>query len=148
MDKEHTLYNKDTNEGWAKWAEMVSSAITALDNDIKDIQNELKEAIVHINEELGKDQCDINNIKIALEELKRLSDNIINLRDAIKELKPMIPEVMALKTLSGSLKEERDDIKKIIADVAGLKVKASAWGAVGGILAGIGTILISLLLRK
>ena len=44
--------------------------------------------------------------------------------------------------------ETRDDVKLLIKEVAGLKVKASIWGGLSGLIVTIGAIIISLYSKK
>ena len=46
--------------------------------------------------------------------------------------------------LNESIKEIRCDVKQILQDVAALKIRAGAWGVIGGIISGTALLVISI----
>lgn len=126
-----TLNGGKPDSSFGAWANLLLNHVSALEKDIKDTQNLLRETSSDIYKEIDKNKNDVNVIKIALESINRISDKIEYLKECVSK--------------SEKMNETMGDMRE---DIAGLKVRASLWGGLSGVIGAIGTVLIYLLTLK
>lgn len=146
-------------EGWSQWADLLLNVVTNLDKDIKEIREELNETTKNLYFELHANKNDINNIKISLEELKRIGDKLEMLNALVSDMKPLLSEVAVLKNVSETLKEaikankelntKISDLDKQIAVLKSENKKMSMiFGAIAGAIPPTIAFLVSIFTKK
>lgn len=130
--------------GWTKWADLVSKTVDKIENDVVNLQKELRDLAQKISTEINLERTEMINIKITLEELKRMNDKISNIKEDVVQLQPLLRDVEILKTLVEALKS----IPKMQEDITTLKVKSGLWGGLSGIATSVATGLIYFLMKK
>jgi len=123
------------DSGWKYWAGLVINNITNLDKELKSLKEHIDESTSSLHSELKSDRCDINEIKIAIQEFKRIGDKITDLKEDISEIKHCYNLM-------------NKDISTMNKDITKLKIKSGAWGAVSGAISAGLAGLIYLLIGK
>lgn len=123
------------DSGWKYWAGLVINNITNLDKELKSLKEHIDESTSSLHSELKSDRCDINEIKIAIQEFKRIGDKITDLKEDIGEIKHCYNLI-------------NKDISTMNKDITKLKIKSGAWGAVSGAISAGLAGLIYLLIGK
>ena len=115
--------------GWYEWVKIVVSNVGQLNDELKSLEKELKKSISNLEIELKTQDNKIDDIKISLEEIKRITDKIDNLKEKTKDLE---------KSLSNFI----SNISTIKEDIVSLKVKDGIWGGLSGLLSALAAAII------
>lgn len=136
-----------------QWLEMAYKLIENLEKSIESLSVDLKSSKTGLYYEINKIKETINDLKIQLEGIKKLSYLIENIEGDIGEiilLREKINELSMLLKSYESYPETKKQVYTNKEDIATLKVRYSVYatlaGAMSGILAALGMILLRTLI--